>query len=173
MGRTTKTKTRLYFTSQLADSQNLPDFLKESLEREPCVYRVTKHTNNLSKKEKRESQERVSENRVVNLPDGKELKIPLVHFDKKGFRYYKDFGELKELIEFMTDMSDNTDIGLGIEEYDSEDENQSKYLEAKFGLNMGDALVCEVKDYIIAAEGRIEELEEMIDDMLESGEEEE
>lgn len=159
-----KTKpVRIYISSELFQSQELPDFLKEMVEREECYYRVTKRPEQLTKKEKRESHERVTKDIIVN--DGtKEVKIPLVSFDRKGKRYYRDFIDLSDMLEFCTDFTDECDLGFSIDYFDPEDPEDEKFLEVNYGLGMAAGYCMEVKDGVVMLEEQLAEMAEMYEE---------
>lgn len=159
-----ESKFKVYVASEFGSSQELPDFLKDMLEREECTYRVTKPEGALTKKEKRGAQELVKKEFTVQH-EGGEFKVPFVSFDRRGKRYFLEVNSLEELFEFVMDYNEYSDCGFTFEKYDPEDDDDAEYLENKFGLEMPECTVMEIKDGVMVLDPEM--MEEMDEDFEE------
>ena len=155
-----KKKYKIYVTSQIAVSQEMPEFVKDMLHREDCFYRVSKPEELLTKREKRESQEMLRKTVTLNGPNGEKRDVPFVEFDWKGKRYFLEINDLSQLFEFSSDLDEHCDYGFSIQHYDPADDDDADYLEAKFGLEMPAGYVLEIKDILEILEPDFEEVEE-------------
>lgn len=156
-------KYRIYLATEIYRSNDIPDYLKNLLVREPATYRIQKQEGSLTPKEKRESREvvRSERNIKVNLPSGeeKEIKINLVEFDKSLWRYYIEVSNLEELFDFFDEIS-GSDIAYMIENVENLKENAPKFLEINFGLEEIEGYVLYMEDAFLMDEEEFEEMEE-------------